>query len=458
MRAAGNTRGALSQPGPSCRYERTDAATAGEIDWGSSLSLGGLSNYWTGAVPRFAPDDFTEGARRRRAVRVAGRATTTWSPTTTPPSASSTSRPVATRSPASRRTSCATRTRLPADWQRDRSTRRTGTATASASCRWPRGARGWSPVGHGVRQLPLRRRAAARRRRVRADRRGARRQRCDGRRPQAASTRSSTSIVRDGPAADDRRARAVVVAAGCDRLDRAAAALPVGRLPRRARQHRRRDRPLPPRPPREWWPAQIDRPLRALAHPIYIARDPSDERPAAAGDVADDRAVAAARTAQDLLPRPAPGRSACRSSARWCRHGPVGVSHRRGDATTRPPTADRRITLRYDDAPSPTSRRPENACGTSSPTPGHRRRPSRDRSTSCDPGRRCTTAARCGCTTDPSSGCSTAWNRLHEVPNVAVVDSSAFTTGPEKNPTLTAMALASRAADRLGTDLRDGTV
>ena len=45
-------------------------------------------------------------------------------------------------------------------------------------------------------------------------------------------------------------------------------------------------------------------------------------------------------------------------------------------------------------------------------------------------------------------------NRLHAVPNVLVVDSSAFTTGPEKNPTLTSMALASRACRKLAKDLR----
>ena len=54
----------------------------------------------------------------------------------------------------------------------------------------------------------------------------------------------------------------------------------------------------------------------------------------------------------------------------------------------------------------------------------------------------------------PEYGVLDAWNRLHEVPNVAVVDASSFTTGVEKNPTLTAMALAARAADRLAHDLR----
>jgi len=48
------------------------------------------------------------------------------------------------------------------------------------------------------------------------------------------------------------------------------------------------------------------------------------------------------------------------------------------------------------------------------------------------------------------------WNRLHAARNVVVADASAFTTGPEKNPTLTALALSARAAERLSSDLRSG--
>ena len=54
----------------------------------------------------------------------------------------------------------------------------------------------------------------------------------------------------------------------------------------------------------------------------------------------------------------------------------------------------------------------------------------------------------------PKYGMLNAWNRLHAVDNVVVADASAFTTGPEKNPTLTAMALAARASHRLANDLR----
>jgi len=50
------------------------------------------------------------------------------------------------------------------------------------------------------------------------------------------------------------------------------------------------------------------------------------------------------------------------------------------------------------------------------------------------------------------------WSRMHAVPNVVVADSAAFTTGPEKNPVLTAMALAARASQRLADDLRAGVI
>ncbi len=48
------------------------------------------------------------------------------------------------------------------------------------------------------------------------------------------------------------------------------------------------------------------------------------------------------------------------------------------------------------------------------------------------------------------------WNRPFDIPNLVVSDASCFTTNSEKNPTLTAMALSARAADRLAHDLRTG--
>lgn len=67
-------------------------------------------------------------------------------------------------------------------------------------------------------------------------------------------------------------------------------------------------------------------------------------------------------------------------------------------------------------------------------------------------------AGTCRMHASPRFGMLDAWSRLHAVPNVVVADSSAFTTGPEKNPVLTAMALAARAGHRLAEDLRASVI
>lgn len=54
----------------------------------------------------------------------------------------------------------------------------------------------------------------------------------------------------------------------------------------------------------------------------------------------------------------------------------------------------------------------------------------------------------------PKYGVTDAYNRLYDAPNVLVVDASCFTTGAEKNPTVTSMALAARSADKLARDLK----
>jgi choline dehydrogenase-like flavoprotein len=59
----------------------------------------------------------------------------------------------------------------------------------------------------------------------------------------------------------------------------------------------------------------------------------------------------------------------------------------------------------------------------------------------------------CRMGTDPRTSVLDAYCRTHDVPNLFVVDGSPFVTLPEKNPTLTIMALAVRAARHIA-DLR----
>jgi choline dehydrogenase-like flavoprotein len=65
-------------------------------------------------------------------------------------------------------------------------------------------------------------------------------------------------------------------------------------------------------------------------------------------------------------------------------------------------------------------------------------------------------AGTCRMHESPEFGMLNGWSRLHAVSNVAVADSSVFTTNPEKNPVLTSMTLAARAADRLAQEIKSG--
>lgn len=73
-----------------------------------------------------------------------------------------------------------------------------------------------------------------------------------------------------------------------------------------------------------------------------------------------------------------------------------------------------------------------------------------------DPGNSNHYAGSCRMHAQAQFGMLDGWSRLHAVKNVVVADSSVFTTNPEKNPVLTSMTLAARAADRLAHDLKSG--
>jgi choline dehydrogenase-like flavoprotein len=64
----------------------------------------------------------------------------------------------------------------------------------------------------------------------------------------------------------------------------------------------------------------------------------------------------------------------------------------------------------------------------------------------------------CRMGTDPKRSVLNGLNQMHEVPNLFVVDGSAFTAASEKNPTLTILALAWRATDHLAEEMRRGSL
>jgi choline dehydrogenase-like flavoprotein len=59
---------------------------------------------------------------------------------------------------------------------------------------------------------------------------------------------------------------------------------------------------------------------------------------------------------------------------------------------------------------------------------------------------------------DPKRSALNAFNQMHEVKNVFVVDGSSFPNASEKNPTLTILALSWRATDRLAEEMKNGNL
>lgn len=67
-------------------------------------------------------------------------------------------------------------------------------------------------------------------------------------------------------------------------------------------------------------------------------------------------------------------------------------------------------------------------------------------------------AGSCRMHAQPEFGVVDGVGRMHAARNVVVADSSVFTTNPEKNPVLTSMTLAARAADALARELKAGDI
>jgi choline dehydrogenase-like flavoprotein len=422
--------------------DRHDGDANETVDWYSSQSLGGLSNYWTAAVPRYAPADFTEGA----AVDERYQWPITYDDLVPYYEAAERLLEI-TAGPSSIPGVPPNREKfvhvMPRAWRdviatANASGHHAGVLPMAKGRPWMVAFRGSEFNSYHCVVAPLRsERAFELRKGARVTRLNwsEKDERVDSVEYADAATGALTTVP----------ARAVVVTAGV--IDTTAlllrstsAAFPTGLgntngvIGRYLHDH-----------PREWWTAQLDAPLPALSHPVYVARD---EYGGEAPLLATSLTIGLARPA-DRLKTLYRGRSATLGVQVFGTMIPlpeVGVTLH-GDRPA--------ISLAYDDqtlANLASARGrlraffADAAIKAEVPGPFHE----------VNPG----SAVHYGGTVrmhhSREFGAVNASNRLHDVPNVAVCDASCFTTGPEKNPTLTAMAIAVRAADHLADDLSHG--
>jgi choline dehydrogenase-like flavoprotein len=416
-----------------------------DVLWLSSISNGGLSNFWTGAVPRFAPDDFIEGGRLdERYVwpvrydelvpyyEIAERHLNVTAGDPIPGVPENTVRH---------------RTRPPKDWREviDSASANgdpLGTIPLAKGDPWMIARRGtefssYHCVVAGLLTSPhfeLRRGAHVTRL---------------GWSPSAGAVDTVEYVDRTSRERVQIRARAVVVAAGA--IDTTMLLLRStssdfpdglgnsnGNVGRYLHDH-----------PRQWWSATLDRPMRALAHPLYLARDDyADSAPliatahtiGLASPFERLRTYVRGRTTRigvqvfgTMIPRPRVGVALDRAHDIDAPTPRAVISHSYDqDEIANLESARQRLREVFGAA----------GIGVEANGPFHPIRP----------GTSVHYAGSVRMHDDPRYGVLDRWNRMHDVPNVVVCDMSCFTTGPEKNPTPTAMALAIRAADRLADD------
>lgn len=424
---------------------RQRSALDPNTEWTSSLSLGGLTNYWTGAVPRFAPEDFTEGSgideRFEWPIRYEDlapfydlveedfRITRGGSLPNIPEGRA------------------AYRHEAPADWQ-------TIIAKAAArgdflapipiakGSRWmvalrPREFTAYHCVIRKFERAPnFRIQSGARVLRVNYS---------------AERGRAESVTFADAATGDVKtlRGRAIVVAAGAldstEILLRSQSdAFPAGLgndsgvLGRYLHDH-----------PREWWPVQLDRPMTPLYHSLYLSREASEtSKPLLAASQMIGMSSGKDRL-YSLVNRRIP-RLGVQVFGTMIPSPDAGVSLADGTSPDDPASALHIAITFDDDAVSTLHRARERFVEVFAATgnkaqigPFHELAPG--------------SSYHLGGTVRMHDcrdfGVLDAWNRVHDVPNVVVCDASCFTTGPEKNPTLTSMAIAARAARKLAADV-----
>ncbi len=449
VRARGKTLFRWAEP-KLLRTDRHRAVGDPTAEWKTSLTQGGLSNYWTSAVPRFTPQDFTDGAavderfmwpidyddlvpfyeRAERALVV-------------------TSGTDFVNVPSNVRRYDA---RLPADWQAlcDQAAARGIGMSAMPMANgkpWmlaPRST-GFNSyhciVKELLREPGFRLIRSAMARRIRWN---------------AAAGRADAVEYVDTATGNTKtiEADAIVVAAGSlDSTQILLRSVSVdfpdglgdvhGLLGHYLHDH-----------PREWWPVDVSRKLTALTHPVYISRGPYDAAQPLKGS---SMTIGLANNRVERL------RSMYGGTTGSFGVQVFGTIIPREDSTVSiDGTADSDL-----DAPVAISIRYEESAVRDMETARDRfRQIFADLGVAAEPrgpfheltpGSSVHYGGTIRMHASPEFGILDSWNRLHAVPNVVVCDASCFTTGPEKNPTLTAMAIAARAGHHLADQLTSGS-
>jgi choline dehydrogenase-like flavoprotein len=206
--------------------------------------------------------------------------------------------------------------------------------------------------------------------------------------------------------------------------------------------------------PRQWWPARLRQPMSLLAHPMYIARRThGEDAPLMATSLTIGMVGQITRVkswygaASDVVGVQVFGTMVPRED-----HTAVLPPGRDLDEELRTPL---RLDMRYDDqavANIEDARERFREVFEIGGVGGEAQGPFHD----LLPGSSVHYSGTVRMHADRRYGVLDGWNRIHDVPNVVVTDMSCFTTCPEKNPTLTAMALSARAVHRLAGELRSG--
>jgi choline dehydrogenase-like flavoprotein len=420
--------------------------TAGDpaTEWYSTLSPGGLSNYWTAAVPRFAPEDFTDGSRLDERFDWPVRYDEMIPYYEIAEDLLAISGPQHSLSvlPAGRISSLRI---MPPDWRLLAGDKYADSLTMmplARGSRWMVACRGSEFNSYHVIVKPL---EAASSFELRLGARVTRLLVSD-----AGNRVTGAEYVDIATGARKLiRARAIVLAAGTIDSTRILLSSPsssspegigneTGLVGRYLHDH-----------PKEWWPAEFERPLTALEHPAYLARPPYDgSRPLSGAS-----ATIGLHSQRDR-PRSFLGRTTRRFGVQV--FGSMVPSEQFGmrlldsqsDGFGLPKIE---LNIRYDNAALDSlgdARQRFEAVFADAGNPV--------RAMPIDwvprPGSSVHFVGTVRMHQRPDLGVLDRWNRVHQTPNLIVADLSCFPTNPEKNPTLTAMALAARAADKLASD------